>query len=265
MIPYDFISEWRTQVPWPQDVQVEQDLILSRALVDIFKSPIVKSSLAFRGGTALYKLHISPPRRYSEDIDFVQIHSEPAGGLLDAIRTVLDPWLGVPKRKRKEGSVSLIYRTSSEEPQPVPMRLKVEINTREHFTVLGIEDRDFAVKSRWFSGMAAIKTYSLNELLGTKLRALYQRKKGRDLFDLWIAHQYPEFDAGKVVECFRRYLEHEGLQISRAEFEANLDKKLSDSGFTDDTKPLLAPGVLWSVEEAGRFVLEELISRLSSD
>lgn len=89
MIPYDFISEWRARVPWPQNVQVEQDLIISRALVEMFNSPIVKGSLAFRGGTALYKLHLSPPSRYSEDIDFVQIHSEPVGGLLDAIRTVL--------------------------------------------------------------------------------------------------------------------------------------------------------------------------------
>ena len=38
--------------------------------------------------------------------------------------------------------------------------------------------------SRWFTGAAKVLTYDLDELLGTKLRALYQRKKGRDLFDL---------------------------------------------------------------------------------
>ena len=114
MIPYDFITEWRAHVPWPQDVQVAHDLIISRALIEMYGQLSIKNTLAFRGGTALYKLHLSPPPRYSEDIDLVQIRPEPIGRVLDSIRTVLDPWLGVPKRIFKEGSVSLIYRTISE-------------------------------------------------------------------------------------------------------------------------------------------------------
>ncbi len=77
MIPRDYITEWRTEVPWVQDFQVEQDLVISRALVDIFSHPLLSQALAFRGGTALYKLHLRPPARYSEDIDLVQINAEP--------------------------------------------------------------------------------------------------------------------------------------------------------------------------------------------
>ncbi|MGH2469017.1 MAG: nucleotidyl transferase AbiEii/AbiGii toxin family protein [Chloroflexota bacterium] len=40
------------------------------------------------------------------------------------------------------------------------------------------------MKSPWFTGSADVPTFALEELLGTKLRALYQRRKGRDLFDL---------------------------------------------------------------------------------
>jgi predicted nucleotidyltransferase component of viral defense system len=60
---------------------------------------------------------------------------------------------------------------------------RTEINTREHFTVYGIERVPFSVSSRWFEGVCEIPSYALDELLGTKLRALYQRRKGRDLED----------------------------------------------------------------------------------
>jgi len=188
MISSAYIKEWRQKVPWPQNDQVEQDLIICRALVEIFNQPDIADNLAFRGGTALFKLHL-PPIRYSEDIDLVQVHPGPIGPLMDALQEKLNPWLGSPKRKRSEGRVTLTYRLVSED--GVPLKLKVEINSREHFTVLGFEKRVFAVDSRWFSGSASILTYHLDKLLGTKVRALYQRKKVRDLFDLWAA-----FDSG---------------------------------------------------------------------
>ena len=68
MIPHDYITEWRTVAPWIQDFQVEQDLAISRALVEIYSHALLRDALAFRGGTALYKLHLKPPARYSEDI-----------------------------------------------------------------------------------------------------------------------------------------------------------------------------------------------------
>ena len=64
MIPTAYIDAWRARAPWPEPHQVEHDLILSRAIVDIFSSEALRSRLAFRGGTALYKLHL-PPARYS--------------------------------------------------------------------------------------------------------------------------------------------------------------------------------------------------------
>ena len=73
--------------------------------------------------------------RYSEDIDLVQVHAEPIGPALDALRTDLDPWLGKPQRKRGEGRVSLVYRFDSEGLPATRMRLNVEINTREHFAL----------------------------------------------------------------------------------------------------------------------------------
>jgi hypothetical protein len=109
VIPRDYITEWRRRAPWVQDFQVEQDLVISRALVDIFSHPLLHEALAFRGGTALYKLHLTPPARYSEDIDLVQTKAEAAGPMMEALRGVLDPWLDKPKWKQTDGRVTFVY------------------------------------------------------------------------------------------------------------------------------------------------------------
>jgi predicted nucleotidyltransferase component of viral defense system len=150
VIPRDYITQWRAEAPWIQDFQVEQDLVISRALVEIFSQPVLHQALAFRGGTALYKLHLKPPARYSEDIDLVQTKAEPAGPMMEALRAVLDPWLDKPKWKQTEGRVTFDYRFNSEDVPPIALKLKVETNTREHFSVYGLKEIPFSVSSRWF-------------------------------------------------------------------------------------------------------------------
>ncbi len=202
MIPRDYINEWRQQAPWNEDYQVEQDLVISRALVELFSDPLISEALAFRGGTALYKLYLTPPVRYSEDIDLVQVKPGPAGPLMDRVRNVLDPWLGRARWKQSKGRLTFGYRFSSESVPTIRLRLKVEINTREHFSALGFAKRAFSVDSRWYTGTADILSFELDELLATKLRALYQRRKGRDLFDLAIGLGDKRSNAGEIVAAF---------------------------------------------------------------
>ena len=265
MIPRDYITEWRTHAPWVQDFQVEQDLVISRALIEIFSNPVLNEALAFRGGTALYKLHLKPPARYSEDIDLVQTRAEAAGPMMDALRGVLDPWLGRPRYKQTDGRVTFVYRFNSEDEPSIPLRLKVETNTREHFSVYGLQETPFSVSSRWFQGSCNLHTYTIDELLGTKLRALYQRKQGRDLFDLAIALKNPDVTPERLVEAFLKYMEHEGHKISRAEFEENLALKLRDPEFMADIGPLLAPGYHWEPEAEALEVSSQLIERLPGE
>jgi hypothetical protein len=52
MIPQAYITEWSQQVPWQTNEQVEQDLVISRALVEIYSDEWLAESLAFRGGRA---------------------------------------------------------------------------------------------------------------------------------------------------------------------------------------------------------------------
>jgi predicted nucleotidyltransferase component of viral defense system len=257
VIPEDFIVEWRAKTRWASDAQVEQDLVLSRAIAEIFGDEALASALALRGGTALHKLHITPARRYSEDVDLVQLRPGPFGPLIDRLRAKLDPWLGEPRREPGR----LVYRFDSEIAPVVRLRLKIETNTREHFTVHGTTKVPFSVESRWWRGAADVTTFRLEELLGTKLRALFQRKKGRDVFDLCAA-----LDAGvepaAVVEVFRAYTKAEGLSITRAVFEENLATKRELRAFLDDVPLLLPPGVEFDAAAAVDRVTEEVISRL---
>jgi len=94
MIPMMNIIAWSAFAPWADTRQVEQDLIISRALIGLFSQPLLAQELRFRGGTALHKLHFLKAQRYSEDIDLARTKGGPIGPILDAVRGVLEPWLG---------------------------------------------------------------------------------------------------------------------------------------------------------------------------
>ncbi len=96
-------------VPWASQRQVEQDLIISRAIVAIFSDPFLRAELRFRGGTALNKLHFPTSLRYSEDIDLVRTTAGPIRPILDQVHDVLDPWLGKPRFDQSPAAPKLKY------------------------------------------------------------------------------------------------------------------------------------------------------------
>jgi hypothetical protein len=69
LIPRAFIQASSANPPWPDLRQVEQDLIICRALCDLFNARALNGKVAFRGGTPIHKLLFKQPPRYSEDID----------------------------------------------------------------------------------------------------------------------------------------------------------------------------------------------------
>lgn len=262
MIPKRFILEWTKFVPWQEPRQIEQDLIITNALLKIYAQPQLQENLAFRGGTALNKLYFTPPSRYSEDIDLVQTNAEPIGKTIDALREVMDVWLGEPKRSFSEGGVTLTYRTTSED--GFPIRLKLEINSREHFSVLGLSQHPFESLSSWGAGKVEITTFPIEELLGTKMRALYQRRKGRDLYDLYIAlTTLKSLDTSKLLHCFREYMKFGGHGISKKLFVDNMESKMQYPGFCGDMSPLLPTETkMFDPHVAYEHVLEELIQHI---
>jgi hypothetical protein len=182
---------------------------------------------------------------------------------MEALRAVLDPWLGKPQWKQTEGRVTFSYRFQSEDTPPIPLQLKVEINSREHFAVYGFRRIPFRIVSRWFEGRCEVNSYELDELLGTKMRALYQRKQGRDIFDLATALNNPAVNPDRVVEAFSEYMTKDGLKVTRAQFEKNIAAKLDDLEFAADIGPLLASGFALDIKAAAAAVSSRLIERLS--
>ncbi len=247
MIPKAYITEWRNNAPWQEDFQVEQDLIIERALVEIYSSPFLRERLAFRGGTALHKIHLKPQARYSEDIDLVQIKAEPFGPVIDELRNTLS-FLGKPTVNQKKFNNTLIFRVNAE--YDIPLKLKVEVNCREHLAVYGLKEIPMEVSSSWFSGKASLVTYNLEELLATKLRALYQRSKGRDLFDMDYSLQFADVHPDEIINAWKIYMENEGHSVNRADILENLEKKMNNPEFIGDIAGLLRPAITYNHQKA---------------
>ena len=235
-------------------------------MCDLFNTPALKGGIAFRGGTAINKLLFTQPLRYSEDIDLVQTRAEPIGTTVDAIRDSLS-WLGKCKREQAGHSMHLIFKFTPEADTQAALKLKVEINTREHGSFFGLKTYPFAVENDWFRGETEIVSFEPEELFGTKLRALLQRRKNRDLFDLHHGLDQLALDADKLIACFDYYLALEGKPISRAVAEQRMLEKLTRS-LIEDIAPLLPAGVRFNDDDAMRAferVWRELIVRIKGD
>ncbi len=245
--------------PWPNRDQIEQDLLLARMIIAIYEHPLLKLELAFRGGTCLHQVHLSSPLRYSEDLDFVRTTHTPIGPVLDALRdvardvglTVAQVALGMhPKVKLRAPATS----------GGVDLRIKVEINTHETSPARPLIELPFAVSSNWFTGACSLLTFTAAELMSTKLRALYQRSKGRDVFDLWLALDQLGLDPGEIIACFGPY---RPLGYTSTLAVANLQSKLKNPDFVEDLSLLVAnPPANYDIALAAARIEVELLIKV---
>jgi len=262
MVPRRYIEEWKEFAPWSEDAQVEQDLVIEHALIKLFSNPYIQNQMAFRGGTAIHKIFLAPQVRYSEEVDLVQINPGPIKDIISAIREQLG-FLGKPVVKQKANNNTLVYRFNSEIPPIVNLRLKIEINCREHFTVLGYKKISHRIENTWIQGNCEFNTFAPEELLGTKLRALYQRKKGRDLFDLYYALINLDLDNKKLIQCYRQYMTFsDGIPPSGKQFIQNMEEKLQDPDFEGDIYGLLRPGIKYDQKKAFELIRSELLEKI---
>lgn len=245
MIPMQNIIAWSKVVPWAELRQVEQDLIIARALVLLFNDPLLSKELRFRGGTALNKLHFPKPLRYSEDIDLARTKEGPSKPIWDRVHDLLNPWLGQPQYFHSKAAPALRYTVQPEDGS-ANIRLKVEINEAEIAALDPTQTLPLKVTNPWFSGSANISTFSKEEVLATKLRALLQRNKGRDLVDLSHALEvFPKLNAQRTVDMFAMYMKDK--PVPRWEAEKRMFEKLNRRDFLADVHPLL------TAEERARF------------
>jgi len=271
MIPQPSILAWeQEEAPWPEDWQIEHDLMMSRVLIEIFSHEKLSQRLIFRGGTALGKLHLHPPHRFSEDLDLVQLEQGP---IKESIQYPLlhevmeDLPLELAKFDQGDNGYSYFYDFEVRDPAVEKGRLKIEINTREHFTLLEPTHHTYEVSTNWYEGSTDVRTYQITEMMAHKLISLYDRKKGRDLFDLWYVTQEDLVSPEDILSCYQEYVEktREAGRISRAEYEENLSGKLRDPTFREDVNPLLKSGIEYNIDEAIFMIHDHYIHLLHGD
>lgn len=172
-----------------------------------------------------------------------------------------------PQIRDSFDSPGLFFAFAPEANPTTTLKLKVEINTREHESLYNLRAYPFEIENPWFTGNTSIASFEPEELFGTKLRALLQRRKGRDLFDLNEGLRQLPLDLEKVIASFDHYLTHEGTQITRANAEERMLAKLTRS-LTDDITPLLSADVIYrdaEAQEAFERVWFRLIARLGGE
>ncbi len=237
MIPAAFITEWRAGVPWPESYQVEQDLILSRLMVEIAGNELLGGELVMRGGTCLHKLHLPRPYRYSEDLDYVRRTAGPIGPYLDQLREVADHvGLSVSQVQSARQMVHMILGAEATDPHG-QIRIKIETNIAETTPFKTPITIHHAVASRWWNGAAPVSMFVLEEMMSTKLRALYQRRKGRDLFDLWLVLTGDEATPAEIVGGLEHYMQEK--VFTYPQLRLNLLGKLADADFRADLASLV--------------------------
>jgi len=265
VIPQPFITEWSARAPWRSDSQIEQDLILSRLIVEIAGDELLARELAFRGGTCLHKLHLPEPARYSEDLDYTRTSPEPRiGECLAALRRIAAQ-TGLTEAKRRFPShdsdmACIWFRASSQADATVQISIKIEINVQETTPHRPYILLPYRVESRWWSGTADVPTFLVEEILATKLRALYTRRKGRDLYDLWLALTQLTFEERLVIDGLAHYMK--SRIFSYRQLHANLAEKLANAEFLDDISGLTSDLHGFEYLSAAELVMQRLGMRL---
>ncbi len=264
-------------VPWAAQHQVEQDLLLCRAMVALFDDKFLSAQIAMRGGTVLHKVHLAPPARYSEDIDLVVVGTRPADHIRRAIRRVLAEVLGTPKASvwdtlalairntvRPSRVLRMTYAARSIIEPNRTLEIVIEANVTERKPHRDVVEVLFSFPFRDKPVQTRIKGFDIHEMLGTKMRAMFQRKRGRDLFDLyWALTKSPTpVDPAAIIASFEHYLKQEGTKAGRAEFIGVLDNHLKDRGFCSDMQPLLRTDIHYDPQAAGKLVKTHLLNLL---
>jgi hypothetical protein len=158
----------------------------------------------------------------------------------------------------------MTYSVPSVSEPGATLTIVVEANVTEREPHRPIVEIPFEFRFRDAVARTLVNGYDIHEMLGTKMRALFQRKRGRDLFDLYwaLTRAQPAVDPAAVVESFLHYLRQEGGTAGRAAFMGILDSHLADRGFCSDMEPLLRVGLEYDAHEAGEYVKAKLLNLL---
>lgn len=256
MIPNNSITEWGTHAPWATRTQIEQDLLLSRLMIEISNNDYLGKDLIFRGGTCLHKLHLPMPYRYSEDLDYVRENRDGIKSTFTELERIASN-IGFESSTEVNKIPKFFMRTTASDGSKI--KIKIEINAHEKTFAHPRIRLKHTVASNWFSGSADILTFQVEEMVATKIRALYQRSKGRDLFDLWLALNVLNLNPTEIVSSFTCY----NPGFTSMQSIANLREKLKKVDFRQDLSLMLVEWpVDYEIDQAAEEIIEKILSRI---
>lgn len=230
MIPSREIADTANEWQLAHNV-VEKDYVLGWLLAGIAQHPVTRS-WAFKGGTCLRKCWFET-YRFSEDLDFtVSETALDVSVLEDAFREIAE-WVlarcglrlvldtkSFRKKQNKRENPTIEGRVAYIGPlrMPTPPKVKLDL-TADEVVVRQLERQPvFHPFSDVGSGgavdhVADVLCYSLPELLGEKLRALAERCRPRDLYDVVHTHRHPDLigRAGDVTQILETKCAHVGI------------------------------------------------------
>jgi len=205
----------------------------------------------------LHKLFLPEPFRYSEDLDFVRTTSGGIGAILDRMKSIGDQ-LGYSVATQIGKYPKVFWKGTAQTGRR--LKIKIEINTYERFPSLSLLDKEYVVRSDWYTKTASVKTFQAEELAATKIRALYQRAKGRDLFDLWLMLTLLGIDSNKVRSAFEIYRPDNYSPKTAIE---NLQKKLQDENFKVDINNMVSKiNSNYDATKAAAVVIDRVLNKL---
>lgn len=201
--------------------QVEKDYLQHVVLSQLYSN--ITDELVFKGGTALQKAYAL--NRFSEDIDFdLNLDSDKNIGM--AVERIERGLKGInnffPSDYKKEVKIiSMVYKLKIEGPfylKPQSIQtIILEISTRE--TLLKKPDTLLITPLYKDISPYFVSLMSIDEMLSEKVRAIFTRKKARDLYDLYfLLHKGATINIGYI----NRKLEYYGLKFSKKELENNI-------------------------------------------
>jgi hypothetical protein len=152
----------------------------------------------------------------------------------------------------------VFWRGTSESGQEI--RIKIEINTYERTPALPTVILRHNVEAEYYRSQSNIRIFQAEELIATKIRALYQRSKGRDLFDIWLSLAVLALDPAIIIESFKPY-RPDGITSDLA--IRNLEKKLDSRKFLEDLNGLaVLSDIDYDPVQASELVIEKLLHLL---
>ena len=269
----EIIKYWKKEKGFLFDFQAEKDLLIECILYFFYSNKHLSDNYIFKGGTALNKMHLKRNLRYSEDIDLSQRYAIKSGHSMSIIHDILEK-LKLDRKYKQSITGFKFYvqypSTTTEQKE----KLKIETNCHEHFTALGYIKKELVIDNPLMKKTIMIPTLDINEMLGQKACALYQRKKGRDLFDIYKASEHPDFDISKLTQCFQKHFLFEPKSDkfpkrkapatipTEKNFIRNIEEKEKSIEFINDTKKILNKGVEYDINDAFYWFKNEIIPQI---